>query len=103
MGKIEARPDGGAAGSVDRGNIVMHLRVRVERKPVADKREPVGEIESAEAGARVFRAGFDRAIRSGKTEETIQKGMEGDWLVALAPPDYRALEPHFQVPSWTES
>lgn len=87
MRKAQARSDGGAAGSVDGGNVIMNFRVRVKGEPIADKWEPVGEIKTAKAGASVLKAKFDRTIRSREAEETSQERMKGDWLVALASPD----------------
>ena len=56
MGEIEAGPVGGAPGSVGGGDIVMHLRVRIEREPIADKGQPVGEVEGAKARAGIVGA-----------------------------------------------
>ena len=54
MGEIQAGPPGGTTRSVDGRDIVMHLGVRIEREPVADEGKPVGEVESAKAGAGVL-------------------------------------------------
>ena len=84
MGEIEAGPEGGAPRSVDGGDVVVHLRVGVEREPIADKGQPVGEVEGAKARAGIVAAFLDLGGRRGGAEETLQEGVEGDRRVALA-------------------
>src|ERR1039457_1173570 len=97
MGEIEAGTVGGAPGSVDGRNIVMHFRVRVEREPFADEGQPAGEVEGANARAGVAGAVLDSRAWGGKAEERLQEGVEGDGLVPLATPDHGALEAEFEV------
>src|ERR1035441_3643001 len=97
MGEIEAGTVGGAPGSVDGRNIVMHFRVRVEREPFADEGQPVGEVEGAKARAGVVGAVLDSRAWGGKAKERLQEGVEGDGLVPLATPDHGALEAEFEV------
>ena len=75
----------------------MRLRVRVEREPIADEGKPVGEVEGAKTGAGIVAAVLDRSAWGDKAEERLQEGVEGDWLVAVAPPDHGALKAELEV------
>ena len=55
MREINSRTHGGAARSIDRRDVVVHLRVAVERKPIAEERQPPGEVESAKTRAGIAR------------------------------------------------
>ena len=70
----------------------------IEREPIADEREPVGEVKGAKARPRIIIAKLvDRADAGGRAEEASQKTVNRDAFMALAAPDHGALEAEFEV------
>ena len=53
VGEIDAGPEGGTPRRTDGVDVIVRKRVGVEGKPVAHKRQPVGEVKAAEARARI--------------------------------------------------
>src|ERR1039458_3133141 len=81
----------------------MHFRVGIERKPITDKRKPVGEVEGPKTRAGVVAAIFAVAAGGSEAEKALQEGVNSDRSVALAPPDRGSLEAEFEVLRWTEA
>src|SRR6516225_9372657 len=97
MGKIQPRTPRGAAGSVDRRNVVVDLAIGVECEPVTNPGKSIGEIECAEAGAWIFATELFCSGNPRDTKEAFQKGMDCDRHVTLAAPDDGALKAEFQI------
>ena len=75
----------------------MHFRVGIERKPVANKGQPVGEVEGAKTRARIVAAVLAPIGGGGEAEKALQECVDSDGSVALPTPDRRALEAKFEI------
>src|SRR6185437_6525900 len=92
VGKIQARSPGGTARSINGRNIVVDLRVAIERKPVAHEWKAIGEVERAKTCAGIAAAIFDRAIGRRQAKKAFQETVDGNRDMPFASPDHGALE-----------
>ena len=103
MRKVEAGAPGGASRRVDGRDVVVHFAIGVEREPVAEVREAIGEVESAETSTGVVAAILDLSAWRRKAEEAFEKGMQSNRSVALAAPDHGAFKAEFEILGGTEA
>src|SRR5579872_2570739 len=75
----------------------MHLRVRIEREPVANERQAVAEVEGTKAGTWIVAPVFTISGWRRKAQKTLQEGVNRNRCVPLPSPDRGALKSKFKI------
>ena len=75
----------------------MVFGVGVQRRPLANKRQAIAEVESTEACARIIAPQLLANIGVIGVEEALKKSMNGNGFMTLAAPDHRPLKPEFKI------
>ena len=81
----------------------MYLRVGIKRQPLANERQPVGEVERAKARAWIVARKLYCLAWRRKTEKAFQEIVQRDGPVVNTAPDHTALKSEFQVFSRPEA
>src|ERR1019366_1588979 len=84
MGKIDSGIERRTLRRADRGDVVVHQRIAVERQPSAQMGQPVGEIEAGVARAGVLARELVYREDVVDAGEAIPKRTESDRYVSLA-------------------
>ena len=95
--KIQSSSNCSAFRSAYRSYIVMHFGIQILRQPIAQKRQPIGVVESTEARPRIFARVLDRNGYILEAPEAMPERAQRNRFVSLAAPDICARESKFKI------